>query len=269
MKIYIMTDMEGVAGVLNAPEHIAPDRRCYQQACELTTLEANAAIEGALEAGASEFLVVDGHGYGAITPALLHPKAKLLAGRPLQYPFGCDDSFDAAFIIGQHARSNADGGHLSHTGSFDVEEVTLNSTPVGELAKNLLFAAYFHVPTVFVSGDEACSNEAKELIPSVETAIVKWGVKRGSATGLSAAENEAFNGAAIHLTPARAREVIREGARQALQRRAEIERYWVEPPYELMTTLRPNEKQSQRRLIAKAKDLIDVLNARPTEILES
>ncbi|MGH2354558.1 MAG: M55 family metallopeptidase, partial [Chloroflexota bacterium] len=62
MKIYIMTDMEGVAGVVSSVDYGAPDSRHYEVGRELTTLETNAAIEGALAAGAREFLVVDGHG---------------------------------------------------------------------------------------------------------------------------------------------------------------------------------------------------------------
>ena len=89
MRIYIMTDMEGVAGVLNADDYLLPGARYYEVARELVTLETNAAIEGLLDAGATEFLVVDGHGPGAINPLLLHPAARLdgpsailLAARP-------------------------------------------------------------------------------------------------------------------------------------------------------------------------------------------
>src|SRR5829696_5209580 len=100
MKIYIMTDMEGVAGVVSSTDYCAPDSRYYEVGRELTTMETNAAIEGALEAGATDFLVVDGHGAGAINPSLLHPAARLLIGRPrpVGYPFGepeVDTAFDA------------------------------------------------------------------------------------------------------------------------------------------------------------------------------
>ena len=75
MRIYIMTDQEGVAGVIDSDDYCAPDRRYYETARELLTLEVNAAIEGAIEAGATEFLVVDGHGHGSINPQLLHSAA--------------------------------------------------------------------------------------------------------------------------------------------------------------------------------------------------
>ena len=82
MKVYVMTDMEGVAGVIDSPNYCFPESRYYERGCELTTLEVNAAIEGALAAGATDIFVTDGHGHGAITPMLLHPEARLLKGRP-------------------------------------------------------------------------------------------------------------------------------------------------------------------------------------------
>jgi UDP-N-acetylglucosamine 2-epimerase len=82
LKIYIMTDMEGSAGVLNSDDYCHQTSRHYEVGRELTTLETNAAIEGALAAGATDILVVDGHGQGAINPLLLHSAARLLAGRP-------------------------------------------------------------------------------------------------------------------------------------------------------------------------------------------
>ena len=259
MKIYIMSDMEGVAGVLNQEEYQKPRALYYERARELTTREVNAAIEGALEAGATDFLVADGHGYGAIDPQLLHPAAKLLAGAPVNYPFGCDESFDAAFSIGQHAKSNADGGHLSHTGSFDLEEKTINGVSLGELGCNMLFCGYFGVPMIFVAGDDACANEAKGLSPDIETVSVKWGLKRGSATGLSGRENMLFNGAAIHLSPSQARETIRAAANRALSRRDEIKPFVMEPPYEMICTTRANPQTPARRSVTRHDDVLKLL----------
>jgi len=261
MKIYIMTDMEGVAGVINFDDYAFPEGRYYEVGRELTTLETSAAVQGAFDGGATEVLVVDGHGHGAINPALLHPQAKLLAGRPLGYPFGIDDSFDAAMIVGQHAKSNTDGGHLCHTGSLNVEDFTINGLSVGEMGCNMLFAAYYGVPTVLVSGDLAATEEARALVSNIETAAVKEGIKRGSATGLTEEENKIFNGAAIHLHSERAREVIREVARRAVKRAGEIQPFWLEPPYELISTLRPTKDQPSRTGRVTGDDLIEVLSA--------
>jgi len=262
MKVYIMTDLEGVAGVVNPTDYIYPQGRYYEMAKELLTREVNAAIEGCIEAGATDVLVVDGHGHGALDWRLLHPMARAFMGRPMGYPFGCDDSFAAAMIIGQHAKSNTDGGHISHTGSFEVEDVTINGVSVGELGKNMLFAAYYGVPTVTVTGDLAVTLEAKALVPEIETAAVKEGLKRGPATGLTAEENERHNGAAVHLSPEVARARIREAARRGLARKDEISRFWLEPPYEMVTVYRPAQGRSGRTVRSTGMDLIDLLNGR-------
>lgn len=270
LKVYIMTDMEGVAGVINFDDYTSPQGRYYEIGRELTTREVNAAIEGLLEAGADEILVVDGHGHGAINPSLLHPEARLLAGRPLTYPFGCDETFDATLIIGQHAKSNTDGGHLCHTGSLRVEDLQINGISLGELGCNMLFSSYFGVPTIMVSGDKAACNEALALVPNLEVAPVKEGVKRGSASGLTAEENKVFNGAAIHLHPEKARELIKEKAAKALMRIDEIELFWIEPPYELICILRPEKPGSLMKIArVKSNDLIELLCApRKYELLE-
>lgn len=262
MKVYIITDMEGVAGVVDSVNYCSPESRYYEVGRELTTRETNAAVEGCLEAGATEILVVDGHGPGAINPQLLHPEAKLLAGRPVGYPFGCDGSFDVALIVGQHAKANTDGGHLCHTGSFAVEELTINGVSVGELACNMLFCAYFGVPTVTVTGDAACIEEAKLIVPNVETAVVKWGLKRGSAPGVTAEQARTFNGAAIHLHPTKARELIKEAARRGVERRNEIKPFWLEPPYELVSVLRPtSDGQPSKTARVQSNDLLKLLQA--------
>jgi D-amino peptidase len=82
MKIHIMTDMEGCAGVMCANEYIYSNSKYYEEARDLVSLEVSAAVEGALEAGATEVLVADGHGPSALKRSLLHPRAKLLGGRP-------------------------------------------------------------------------------------------------------------------------------------------------------------------------------------------
>lgn len=239
MRVLIMTDMEGVAGVLNSRDYLDASGQLYAVGRELATMEVNAAVEGAIAAGATDILVVDGHGAGAMDARLLHPAARLLAGRPKPRAFGCDGTFDAAFVVGQHAMSNADGGHLSHTNSWTVDEWRVNGQLIGELGKEMLLFGACGVPTVFVSGDEACAAEARVLVPEVETAAVKAGVCRGSATGLTGEENERFNWAAVHLHPERARELIRAGAERAIRRRKEIPPFALPAPYEFVSIMRP------------------------------
>jgi len=64
VRIFVMTDLEGVAGVLNFAEWTGPGKPYYEVAREFLTLEVNAAVDGFFAGGAAEVLVVDGHGPG-------------------------------------------------------------------------------------------------------------------------------------------------------------------------------------------------------------
>lgn len=259
MKVFIMTDLEGCAGVRSWHDYGDPEHRWYEYAREIATLEASAAVEGCLEAGADEVLVVDGHGPGSMNPTLLHPEAGLLFGRPLQYPFGLDDSFDATMMVGHHAKANTDGGHICHTLSFKIENHKINGVSVGEIGINMLAATYFDVPTVLVTGDVAAAQEAQSLVPNIGTAAVKEGVKRGSASGLTAKENSRYNEAAIHMHPTKARDLIRQATRRALERRNVVDKFWLKPPYERTVVIRKTDDEPQKTGIAMADDLIDLL----------
>lgn len=260
MRIYIITDMEGVAGVVNFRDYVSPNSRYYDIAKELTTLEVNAAIEGAIEAGATEFLVADGHGPGAIDIRYLHPKAKLLTGRPSGYPFGCDNSFDAAFIIGQHAMANVNGGHLCHTGDIGTEAIFINGHLVGELGCNALMAGYYGVPIVMVSGDLAACKEAEELIPGIAVAAVKEGLKKGHMVGMTAKECEHLNGGAIHLVPEVARALIRETAKKSLSLVGKIPPLRFDSPYEMKIIERREIKDGPWKVITgRSNDMIELL----------
>lgn len=263
MKICIMTDMEGVAGVINSEYYCRPTAQYYELGRELTTLETNAAIEGAMEAGATDFLVVDAHGGGAINPLLLHPAARLLSRRPLRggYPYEYVQGSEAAFVVGQHAKANTDGGHLAHTGSFNIEDLSINGVSVGELGVLMLAYAAFGVPTVLVAGDAACGAEAKALLPEVETVSVKEGLRVGSARGMMAEEARQFTSAATHVHPTRARGMIRAAAERAVRRRHEIPLYRLEPPYELVSVRRREENEPAKVARVAGDDILTVLRA--------
>lgn len=238
MKIYILTDQEGVAGVVNSVDYASPAGAYYEVGRRLLTAEVNAAITGALEGGATDIFVLDGHGSGSIDVEQLHPDVEVLAGRPIRFPFEFDASFDALMFVGQHAKSNTDGGHLSHTFSMDQDDLLLNGLSVGELGWYFQLAGYFGKPTIFVSGDQAVCDEARQLVDNVETVAVKRGIRNGAATGLTGDQNRLHNAAAIHRPPERAREMIREGARRAVERIGEIQPFFIEPPYDLVSTVR-------------------------------
>jgi D-amino peptidase len=247
-----MTDMEGVAGVTNFDDFVTPAGRYYEVGRRLTTGEVNAAVEGALLAGAREVLVADGHGAGAIDPLLLHPAARLAAGA-VGYPFGLEPGFDCALIIGQHAKAGTPDGHLWHTQVLDWLDCTINGLSVGELGEMALLAAEFGVPTVALSGDAAACREAQGLVPGIATAAVKQGLHRA---------------AAIHLHHEVARGLIRDAVRDGITRRADLPLLRVAPPYEMVVTWQLGEQAPVQRGRKTAGTILEVLSKPFDEIAE-
>lgn len=186
MKAYIITDMEGVAGVVSLPEYClrGPENkygrteggRYYDLAKKLATREVNAAVAGLVDAGVDDILVCDGHGHGGLEPALLESPAQMLTGRGQPQPRGLDESFDVALMVGQHAKAGTDGGHLCHSYSFFREKTVLNGEHHAEIACFALMCSYFNVPLVMISGDQAGCDEAGALVPSIETVPVIEGM---------------------------------------------------------------------------------------------
>ncbi len=190
MKVLIGTDIEGVAGVVSFASQTGADSRYYEAAKKLLTAEVNAAVEGLLEAGADDIIIMDGHGCGAIHFESLHPKAKLLHGRPCSPWKVMNEVFascDVTVMIGQHAMAGIQAGNLNHTqSSASVDYYKLNGKKIGEIAQWALHCGALGLPLIFLSGDEAACQEAEELLDGIETATVKQGLGRNSAISLSA-----------------------------------------------------------------------------------
>ncbi len=259
MRIYIMTDLEGVAGVLNFEEWCHPGARYYDVAKELLTREVNAAVEGFLAAGASEIVVADGHGCGGIDPLLLDPRVELMRGWPTDWPLLLDNTYDAVAFVGQHAKAGTEYAHLAHTQSWHYLDLAINGVSIGEFGQFALCAGELGIPVIFASGDRALSAEAQQLIPGIEAVAVKRGTTPGRGDELEAEAYSRRNTSAIHLHPERARTLIREGAERAL-RRAAKERLGVlklTPPYEQVIRFRA--WGGQPRTIARA--------AHPTSVI--
>lgn len=210
MRVYISVDMEGVAGVVHEDQTDPIDPRHageYNRFRRLMTAEANAAIEGALAAGAERVLVNDSHWLMRnLLAEELHPAAELLSGGPKAQSMveGVDLGFDAALFVGYHAMGGTGHAIIDHTYTSLVHEARLNGRAVGELAINAALAGTYDVPVALVSGDQALAAEARELLgPSVETVVVKHAVGRFAARSVA---------------PAEACRRIREGASTALRR---------------------------------------------------
>jgi D-amino peptidase len=211
MRVYISVDMEGIAGVVHEDQTNPLDPRCgpeYARFRRLMTAEANAAVQGALDAGATSVLVNDSHWeMRNLLAEELNEAAQLISGgpKPLSMMEGVAEGHHAALFIGYHARAGTGNAILDHTYADRILDVRLNGRPVGEVGLNAALAGTYGVPVALVSGDSAVAAEARELLgDEIATVVVK------EAAGRHAAKN---------LAPAVACRLIREGAAKTLKRR--------------------------------------------------
>ena len=190
MKVFMMTDLEGVAGVVSFEDQTYADGKYYEESKRLLTGEVNAAVEGLLEAGVEEVIVRDGHGSGAINFEMLHPAAKLIHGQTwglTEQIQAIMSSCDCGIMIGQHAMAGVADGNLNHTqNSREITEYRLNGNPIGEIAQFAYEIGVLGLPMIYLSGDLAACKEAEELIPEIITTSVKEGLARNAAMCLSA-----------------------------------------------------------------------------------
>lgn len=190
MKVFISIDLEGITGICREAQTTmgTPD---YQLAVKSMRADLDAAIDGCLDAGATEIVVCDAHDRGAnLLCDDLPGCVQLASGSPnvLSMMHGIDESFAAALLVGYHAMAGTTGGVLDHTYTYDIFRVRIDEyLEVGEIGINAALAGRFGVPVVFVSGDAVTASEAEELLPGVRTAVVKSGTTRTAARLLSPA----------------------------------------------------------------------------------
>ena len=168
--------------------------------------EANAAIEGALAAGATDILVNDSHGgmYNLL-PERIHPAARVLQGQKawsMVEGAGPDAGFDVALFVGYHARAGHARGTIAHTYSRPPVETRLDGRPTGEYGLNALVLGAWGIPVGLVAGDDALAEEVADWLPWAERVVVK------DAVGGNAA-------ASVHPTVAADR--VRPGAERAVR----------------------------------------------------
>jgi D-amino peptidase len=221
--------MEGISGVATRRETAtgwpagAGKGNDYERARAWMTADANAAIAGACEAGATEVVVADAHdGMLNLIWEALDPRAELIRGyenRRGAMIEGIDRSCDAVFFVGYHARAADGRGVLSHTftGPDTLWDVRLNDAPASEARFNAALAGQYGVPVALVTGDDVICEETRSWIPHVETAVVKYAIDRFTARCLAQAT---------------ALERIRTAAARAIQRVSEM------PPFELTLPIR-------------------------------
>ncbi len=220
LKVFISVDMEGITGIVHG-DQTTPGTAEYGSGCAWMVADVNAAVEGALSAGATEVVVNDSHGsMRNIDPARLHPQAVLISGtpKPLSMMQGIDPSFQACLFIGYHAKAGTQDAILDHTISGSVvRAVKVNGVELPELGLNAAIAGYYGVPVVLVSGDAAVCRQTTEVLgKDVVTVQVK----------------EAYGRLAAKLVPMdAAREMIRLGVKNALAKIGSVKPFRMSTPY--------------------------------------
>jgi len=215
MKVFVSTDLEGASGIV-ARQEVLPDigGKYYDFARRRLTADVNAAVQGALDGGATELVVADAHAESMnILYEELHPRAELVRGtnsghRPLLILETIDPSFDLVLLVGYHAPAGDWPGILSHTySSLNFSRVRFNGVEVSEARIGAAIAGAYGVPVGMISGDDRTCAEAASWLPGIESAVVKYAIDRFAARCLPAP-------AAI--------ERIRQAAATAVRRRGDF-----------------------------------------------
>ena len=228
MKVFIVSDMEGVAGIVKWEQTDGvKEKRAYHQGRELYTEEINAAVRGARTAGATEIVVMDCHGAGgewnfnSLIPDKLDRACEyVVQDHWTEYTEFLEQGCDAALFIGMHAKAGTPDGVMSHTVSGQAwRNLEFNGVSVGETGINAALCGQWDCPVLLVTGDEAVCREAKALLGDrLTTVAVKKGMGRFSAR---------------NVAPIRARQLIEDGTRRALQDLAAVKPYDPGRPCEI------------------------------------
>ena len=226
MKVFIISDMEGIAGIVR-PEQTNAGEALYEEGRKLYTQEINAAVRGAKAGGATEIVVMDCHGAGkgynfnSLLPEDLEPDCEYVVQEEwTEYTEFLEQGVDAALFVGMHARAGAGGGVLNHTVSGpDFQNLWFNGTLVGETGINAALCGTWGCPVLLVTGDDAACREGTELLgDGLTTVEVKQGL------GVKSARL---------LQPGRARELVEAGSKQALSDLKAVEPYDPGRPCEI------------------------------------
>ncbi len=219
LKVFVSVDMEGIWGVVNG-DQTSTEGKDYGAARKWMAEDVNAVLAGLFEAGATEVVVNDSHGgMRNILASDLDPRASLITGSPKQLSMmeGIGPDFAACLFIGYHAMAGTASGVLDHTISGGtVRFVKVNGRELPELGLNAAIAGSYKVPVIMLSGDDQVCRQAREILGGgVVTVEVKQGVGRYAA----------------RLAPRdEARLRLKNGAREALERRAGARPFVLAPP---------------------------------------
>jgi D-amino peptidase len=247
-KIYIVTDLEGVSGVYKFTQTRETETPLAREAREYFMGDLAAVVRGLRDGGATEILVLDGHGNTALIPHLMPSGAKCITGRPLPPGlYGLDESYAGVVLFGFHAMMGTADGVLHHTQSSKTEHrYWYNGVESGEIAQSAAIAGHFGVPAILLTGDEATCREAERFLgKACVTVAVKKGLTRESAVLYP-----------FHQT----REALYEGAKRAMQAIEKCTPYRLELPIRAKKQYLLMDGAAEPKLVTKEGTIPDALH---------
>jgi len=257
-KVYISVDFEGAAcvvGVVGKPmatlgSGLECESPIFKQAQRLVTAEANAAVRGALAAGATEVIVDDNHGSGHnLLYEELHPEAKVLIGTPRPRRFHLlDGSFAGLVLLCYHPMAGVENGVLCHSySSENVHRMILNSQPIGEIGFDAAWAGELGVPVILVSSDETGCAEARRCLgQDLLVVATKKGLGRNCA---------------LCLAPRKVQALTEAGMKQALLAAKTRKPYRPKGPFVLERVFKW-ETQAESAALGKGAERVDPYTVR-------
>jgi D-amino peptidase len=230
--VYIIGDMEGLAAAVRNGTEMRPnvpmgDDGQHEAFRKELADEVNAAIAGARAAGATQFVVNEGHGgtlFRNIHPEDLDPAAILIRGypKPIVMSTGLNPMVDAIFILGAHANAGTPG-IISHSFAFD--SFTVDGKALNEAGIAAFIGGEMGVPLALAAGDNVLTAETQEMVGPLETVTTKIAESRSAAAAFS---------------PARVHAEIRAAAARAVRgvRAGRIKPLKLAAPYQVRFCLR-------------------------------
>ncbi len=247
-KIYVVTDLEGISGVFQFAQTRETDTPLARAAREYFMADVAAVVRGLRDGGATEVLVLDGHGNQAVIPHLMEPGAKYLTGLPRPGVLtGLDDSYAGVVFLGFHAMMGTADGVLNHTQSSKTENrYWYNGVESGELVQCAAIAGYYGVPPILVTGDEATCREAERFFGrTCVTVAVKKGVARESA---------------ILYPLAEAHRALYRGAKRAMAAIPHAQPYRLALPIQVKTQRLVFDEAGKSKVVTKEGTVPDALH---------
>lgn len=204
-KVFICADIEGISGV-SSPDQVGGTGADYARGRKLMAEDVNAAIRGAVDGGATDIVVIDSHGNGHnLQRDDVDAHARLISGNAIRrYGMmeGLDATFDAVLFIGHHAKAGSPDGVFAHTQNGNIRDVQINGRSVGEGGISTIYAAWFGVPVVLVTGDQIAVAQITDVATDAKSVVVK----------------RAINGRTVELRPTgETRDEIQRAAQQAVR----------------------------------------------------